>query len=166
MGLNFYGYTPGLSKVDGLCLQLTGQHKIYNAYNDLKDAWGMGVLDIRPRGYTTMVSMPVLLKSNTMARISVDYITPFAPVDLAFGQVAYLRNLELNPFVDYTMCSSEQGMKDLYSAGVNLMFRFEKMIVPVPFKIGVQYARNGGTMNAQSWNTKTNSISVVGGFNF
>ena len=126
----------------------------------------MGVMDVRPRGFTTFVSEAFLLRSNTSARVSVDYFTPFAPVDLALGQVAYLRNLELNPFVDYTMCSSDHGMKDLYSAGVNLMFRFEKLILPNTYKIGVQYARNGGTLIENHWNTKANSISIVGGISF
>lgn len=166
VAFDLYGYTPGLSTVDGLRLELVGQHKIYDAFDELKDAWGMGVMDVRPRGFTTFVSEAFLLRSNTSARVSVDYFTPFAPVDLALGQVAYLRNLELNPFVDYTMCSSDQGMKDLYSAGVNLMFRFEKLILPNTYKIGVQYARNGGTLIEKHWNAKANSISIVGGISF
>ena len=161
-----YGYLPGLSKVDGIRLHFAGQYKVYSAYTDVKDSWGFGVMDVRPRGFTSIDTAPILLNSNTSARLSFDYTTPLFPMDFAIGQVAYLRNMELNPFADYTMCSTETGMKDLYSVGVNVVFRFEKLIFNQTYRMGVQFAHNGGSMPYRTDNTKSNSVLFVANYSF
>jgi hypothetical protein len=73
---------------------------------------------------------------------------PLASLDWSLGYLAYLRNLALTPFCDVTFTDAAgSGTGNLYSAGADLGFRFEKILMlNSPLKVALRVAYNGGSL--------------------
>ncbi len=159
--LGLYGYLPGFTNRQGIKLSLDAQAQAsvgFGLYSIMRgmlpkyywlpvDTWGLGAEDMSPRGFERLGAGGALLFfSDAQIRASVDYAAPILPVDFAAGQYIYLRNFELNPFADFTFNSSIFGNGFMYSAGADLVFRFEKLfMLQNTMKFYIRAAYNGGS---------------------
>ena len=144
-----YGYLPGLSSVQGLKLSASMQHKNAGNSTTLADVWAFDLYDMAPRGYamTEAASMLKLYYLDAY-NFSADYAIPVLPLDFALNQLAYLRNLELLPFIDYTIAKGNDRTDNLMSVGADVMFRFEKLLIlNNTIKLGCRFAYNDGTLD-------------------
>lgn len=144
-----YGYLPGLSSVQGFKLQASMQIKEAAKKTTLADVWAFDLHEMAPRGYsqTEAASMLKLYYLETYS-FSADYAMPLLAVDFALGQYAYLRNLELLPFIDYTIAKGNDRTDNLMSVGTDVMFRFEKLLIlNNTIKLGFRFAYNDGSLN-------------------
>jgi hypothetical protein len=146
---SLYGYLPGLSSVQGFKLQASMQIKEAAKKTTLADVWAFDLHEMAPRGYsqTEAASFLKLYYLETYS-FSADYAMPLLAVDFALGQYAYLRNLELLPFIDYTIAKGNDRTDNLMSVGTDVMFRFEKLLIlNNTIKLGCRFAYNDGTLN-------------------
>jgi hypothetical protein len=152
-----YAYLPGLTSVQGLKLSAAAQSRTQESryfrpagssagYLMPMDVWAMGFEDMAPRGFEkTGVGTSMLLLSPESARISMDYVIPTLFMDRAFGPYIYLSNLEVNPFADFSIFVPG-STEYLYSAGADIIFRFEKLfMISNTIKLGARVAYNGGS---------------------
>jgi hypothetical protein len=111
--------------------------------------WLSGMVDMAPRGFEdTMTGSQINLAGDYAACLSADYTMPLASLDWSLGYLAYLRNLDLTPFCDVTFTDAAgSGTGNLYSAGADLGFRFEKILMlNAPLKVALRVAYNGGSL--------------------
>lgn len=155
--LGAYAYLPGIASLHGLKLSASAQSRTQESrytrpsgssigYMLPMDVWAMGFEDMAPRGFEkTGVGASMLLMSPASARMSVDYVMPTLFLDRALGPYMYLSNLEVNPFADFSLFVPN-STEYLYSAGADLLFRFEKLfMIANTIKMGVRVAYNGGS---------------------
>ena len=156
--MSLYGYLPGLTGMQGMKLSLDAQSAlVYDGHLFMPDGgskgymlpinpWAYGFEDLSPRGFDN-TSIPAVLNllSPFALRLSFDYAIPFLSVDYAPGSAFYLRNFELNPFADCTLFSvNDRDM--LYSAGADLILRFEKLLfISNTLRLGLRTAYLGGS---------------------
>ena len=157
--LSAYAYLPGLTSIQGLKLSASVQSRtqknllVYpswstTGYMQPMDVWAMGFEDMAPRGFEkTGVGASMLLMSPVSALLGMDYVIPMLFLDQAISPYIYLSNMEINPFVDFSLFVPNQT-EYLYSAGADLIFRFEKLfMISNTLKLGVRFAYNGGSEN-------------------
>lgn len=165
---SLYGYLPGLTSVQGLKLSASMQSKKASSGTTLADVWAFDMYDMEPRGLieTTTGSLLKLHYLDTY-KVGVDYVMPILPMDLSLKQFVYLRNLELTPFFDYLIADDGNNRGTLYSAGADLLFRFEKfLIISNTIKLGVRYSYNGGSLFHNMGLDEPHYIGFVSGLTF
>lgn len=163
-----YGYLPGLTRVHGIKLSASMQQKRLKAGSTYSDVWAFDMYDMAPRGYyqTNAESLLKLHFPDTY-NVSAEYAMPVLPIDLSLKQYVYLRNLELNPFVDYTVARNGGRTETLMSAGSDLIFRFEKLLFySFTSKLGVRFAYNSGSLNKYMNDSNKYYIGLVSGLSF
>ncbi|MBQ6199553.1 MAG: hypothetical protein IJK44_10025 [Bacteroidales bacterium] len=154
-----YTYLPGLMSTHGIKLSAAAQakgqawHYTFPVNDDLikvgyyipEDTWSRGFEDLSPRGFEKSGAGASMLLSPVSARFSMDYVFPMLYVDRAFSPYIYFSNMEVNPFADFSLLPADD-MQYLYSAGADLVFRFEKLFMfSTTMKLGVRVAYNGGS---------------------
>ena len=155
--LGAYAYLPGLTSIQGLKLSAAVQSRtqknllVYpswstTGYMQPMDVWAMGFEDMAPRGFEkTGVGASMLLASPVSAMAGMDYVIPMLFMDQAISPYIYLSNMEINPFADFSLFVPNQT-EYLYSAGADIVFRFEKLFMfSNTMKLGARIAYNGGS---------------------
>ena len=163
-----YGYLPGMTSVQGLKLSASMQIKSAALENALTDTWAFDMYEMSPRGFISSDAESFLQHSfmNTF-KLGVDYAMPILPVELSVGNYFYVRNLELNPFFDYLMVENGKTNDNLYSAGTDLLFRFEKFLfINNTVKIGLRYSYNGGSLFDEIGPDQPHYLGLVSGVSF
>ena len=145
-----YLYLPGITRSQGL--KATGALQLRKlGIPGCFPLFDIGGADMAPRGLSE-TAVPYLLSrlGYAVAKASVDYAIPI-PTDFSLTPYIYLRNLEIVPFADATVFLSETSFgvrrrrQYLYSAGVDLGMRFEKLLmISNSVKMGLRLAYNGG----------------------
>ena len=146
-----HGFLPGLAACHGLKLAAAVQTKGADPTSGAMPLgfWLSGMEDMAPRGFEdTMTGSQINLAGDYAACLSADYTMPLASLDWSLGYLAYLRNLDLTPFCDVTFTDAAgSGTGNLYSAGADLGFRFEKILMlNAPLKVALRVAYNGGSL--------------------
>ncbi|MBO4268015.1 MAG: hypothetical protein J5869_01440 [Bacteroidaceae bacterium] len=165
---SLYGYLPGMTTVQGLKLSASMQSRKASSGNTPADVWAFESFDMAPRGLIGSSAESILKHyyRNTY-KIGFDYAMPVLPVDLSLGHYVYMRNMELIPFCDYMVAEKERSDGYLYSAGADLLFRFEKFLfVNNTMKVGLRYSYNGGSLFHDMGLEEPNSIGLVTGLTF
>lgn len=154
-----YTYLPGLMSTHGIKLSAAAQtkgqawHYTFPVNDDLvkvgyyipEDVWSRGFEDLSPRGFAESGAGASMLLSPVSARVSLDYVFPMLYVDRAFSPYIYFSNMEINPFADFSILPADGG-EYLYSAGADIVLRFEKLfMISNTMKLGVRVAMNGGS---------------------
>lgn len=154
-----YTYLPGFKSTHGVKLsaacQLKGQSWRYTFPNndDLiklgyyipEDVWSLGFEDLSPRGFEKSSAGAAMMLNPVSTRFSADYVLPLFYIDRAFSPYLYISNMEVNPFADFSLLPAD-GMQNLFSAGADIVFRFEKLLMlSNTMKLGVRVAYNGGS---------------------
>ncbi len=135
-----YGYVPGITFNQGLRLSASFQRQ--NAGG--KKYWLDNHID-GPRGFTEEMF------GRNMIRATADYAVPIYLGDVSVGPIAYLKQLQLIPFVDYakvdffrigeTKGSFHYQWEDRWSFGADVMLKGHFLRIGFPMYIGVRYAR-------------------------
>ena len=86
-----------------------------------------------------------------MIRATADYAVPIYLGDVSVGPIAYLKQLQLIPFVDYakvdffrmgeTKGSFHYQWEDRWSFGADVMLKGHFLRIGFPMYIGIRYAR-------------------------
>ncbi len=146
-----YGYLPGLGYGQGWRLTALAQTSVKD------DAvFPVSRLTMTPRGADSCTKLAAGAYRSQF-RLTADYAIPFAPLDLALGQLAYMRNLELIPHADifigwggdYAREAYEMsgGCGTAYSAGASLAVHLGNLaFVPYDTRIGVDFNWLGGSI--------------------
>jgi hypothetical protein len=163
-----YGYLPGLMSTHGVVLQAAMQKKHMNLISTKADVWAFDMYDMTPRGYyNTNAWALIKLDYLDTYRISADYVFPLFPLDLAIGQLFYLRNLEVNPFAEITFASKPDRSDHMLSTGVEVLFRFEKLLyLTQTSKVGFRYCYNRDSMGDLIDHSGQATIQFVSGITF
>ncbi len=156
--MNAYTYLPGFTSVQGLRLAVAFQSKkqvfhntyasgFFSDYTVPYDSWGLGFENMTPRGFEkTDVGTAMQILSPLSVMFSLDYVIPMLNIDRAFSPYIYLSNLELRPFADFSLLTPYRKTEFLYSAGSDIIFRFEKLFMfSSTMKPGIRIAYNGGS---------------------
>ena len=128
-----YGYLPGVTRSQGIRLSLSFQRQFMN------DAvYYQGNLFTRPRGYKEFIS-------TLYAGGTVDYAFPIYLGDTEWGAFAYLKRLQIIPFVDAGMNYSGAVLqKEIpefkFSAGTDVLLDAHFLGIAWPVSIGFRYA--------------------------
>lgn len=148
-----YGYLPGLLEDQGLRLSLAMEAKVGGrgefSYPD-------GVINMTPRGFVNSTLKSVYSACSPFRmKVAADYSIPFLNLDWSgLSPMAYLKNLELTPFADwsfqkydsFTEFKINPGYVDsdnLFSFGFNLCVRLGNFLwLPYDTRIGFTYAWN------------------------
>lgn len=139
-----YGYVPGLTFNQGLRLSAAYQRQDVNG----KKYWLDNHIDL-PRGYTEDFF------GRNYIRATADYAIPIYLGDVSLGPIAYLQQLQLIPFIDYSKVDFQRAVgggagtaptiryqwEDRYSFGADVMLRGHFLRIGFPMYIGVRYAR-------------------------
>ena len=163
-----YGYLPGLTSVQGLMLSASMQ-LVESASGSIQtDIWGIDAQNMAPRGYDeTSADFFLMSRFYDTYKVSADYAMPILPLDLAVGPFFYLRNLELLPFFDYTWAMGDNRNDMMFSAGAELMFRFEKFLINSNTqKIGFRFSYNRGTLDDILGVNEPFFVGAVAGISF
>lgn len=140
-----YGYLPGFGYGQGWRLTALAQGRIKG-----DSVFPVSRLTIVPRG---MADEDAVKREagycRSQLKVTADYAIPFAPLDLALGQLAYVRNLELVPHADLLLCRGGglPGTGSAYSVGASLSARLGNIaFIPYSSRIGVDINYNGGSV--------------------
>ncbi len=148
-----YGYLPGLSARQGL--RLTASMETYFGPGE-EGSMPEGALTAVPRGFVDTNLKSILNTcSESRWRLTADYAIPFADVDWSFlSPVAYIKNFELTPFLDWSFQTFNWSgrlhynpggvsSENLFSAGADLSVNLGNFLwLPYDTQIGIRYARN------------------------
>ncbi len=162
-----YGYVPGLVFNHGLRLSASYQRqdvegKMYWLDNHLEG----------PRGFTED------FYGRNILRATADYAIPIYLGDVSLGPVAYLQQLQVIPFVDYSKVDFlrktgpaktdpfHYQWEDRYSFGADVMLRGHFLRIGFPMYIGVRYARTNkptdiGSVSPAAYDGKGNKNFVT-----
>lgn len=139
-----YAYLPGFGHGQGWRVTATAQNMICG------DAvFPMSRLNMTPRGMVESIDIrQALNQCNSQLKATVDYAIPFAPLDLAIGQLTYIRNLELIPHADMLVGWERTGNgRTAYSVGASLSARLGNLaFIPYDSRIGIDFNYNGGSI--------------------
>ena len=139
-----YGYLPGLTFNQGLRLSAGFQRQLIEG----KKFWLDNHLDL-PRGYTED------FYGRNYIRATADYAVPIYLGDVSLGPIAYLQQLQLIPFIDYSRVDfyrkrgglmgfysgTHYQWESRYSFGADVMLKGHFLRIGFPMYIGVRYAR-------------------------
>ena len=139
-----YGYLPGLTFNQGLRLSAGYQRQNVEG----KKFWLDNHLDL-PRGFTED------FYGRNYVRATADYAIPIYLGDVSLGPVAYLKQLQVIPFIDYSRVDFYRRQIGLmgfsswpyyrwesrYSYGADVMLQGHFLRIGFPMYIGVRYAR-------------------------
>ena len=139
-----YGYLPGLTFNQGLRLSAGYQRQNVEG----KKFWLDNHLDL-PRGFTED------FYGRNYVRATADYAIPIYLGDVSLGPVAYLKQLQVIPFIDYSRVDFYRrtgGLMGFYtgahyqwesrfSYGADVMLHGHFLRIGFPMYIGVRYAR-------------------------
>ena len=162
-----YGYVPGLVFNHGLRLSASYQRqdvegKMYWLDNHLEG----------PRGFTED------FYGRNILRATADYAIPIYLGDVSLGPIAYLQQLQVIPFVDYSKVDFlrktgpaktdpfHYQWEDRYSFGADVMVRGHFLRIGFPMYIGVRYARTNkptdiGSVSPAAYDGKGNKNFVT-----
>ena len=139
-----YGYVPGLTFNQGLRLSAAFQRQNVEG----KKYWLDNHID-GPRGFTEDIY------GRNIFTATADYAIPIYLGDVSIGPLAYLQQLQLIPFFDYSRVDflrptgglmgfytgKHYQWEDRYSFGADVMFKGHFLRIGFPMYIGVRYAR-------------------------
>lgn len=147
-----YGYLPGIGARQGLRLTASMEGEIGAGPYSCPE----GALTAIPRGFASS-SLKSVLNTCSSSRLcfTADYAIPFMDVDWSFlSPVAYIKNFELTPFVDWSYQTFNYSSKlhynpagvlaeNLVSVGADLTVNLGNFFwLPYDTQIGLRYARN------------------------
>lgn len=170
-----YGYLPGLTPTQGLRLTALAQHI------SERTLYASNAANCHPRGFSSSGTGSFLATfCPNQVKVTLDYAIPFAPVGWSFlSPVAYIRNFEAIPFVDYTALgfysaaatsASAYGTttgSGLYSAGLTLNVHLGNFFwLPYDTRIGLTVAYNGGSSFSFATSTYSTASHSFIGLNF
>lgn len=145
-----YGYVPGIGQTHGIRLSAVVQASTKDFV-----MYGANTVTCSPRGFADSNAASLMaLYCPTQSKLSAEYAIPFAPVGWSFlSPVAYIRNFEAIPFIDYTVLSFSRAYnyrietgKSLFSAGMDLNVRLGNVAwLSFPARVGITAAYNGGS---------------------
>ena len=163
-----YGYLPGFMSTHGIALSAGMQKKHMRQSSTKADVWAFDMFDMTPRGYyNTNAWTQIKLDYIDTYHITADYVFPLFPMDFAIGQCFYVRNMEVNPFVDFTFASKPGRSDHLLSTGVEVLFRLEKFLyLTGTSKIGLRYSYNKDSMGDMIDRVGQATIQFVSGITF
>ena len=140
-----YGYLPGVTLTQGLRLSARYQHQ-FEASVKRENA-----ISVAPRGFDSYGAESFIRNhSSDHLKITADYAIPIRTGDISFlSPVAYIKNLELTPHLDYTMFTSGRGSSiangGLLSAGASIVAKLANLLwIPYDCSIGISAGYNGG----------------------
>ena len=135
-----YGYVPGLTFNQGLRLSAMFQRQMVEGHR----YWQDNHLD-NPRGFTEDIY------GRNVIRVTADYAVPVYLGDVSLGPIAYLQQLQMIPFIDYSKVdffrktgAADPGhfqWEDRYSFGADVLVKGHFLRIGFPMYIGVRYAR-------------------------
>lgn len=146
-----YGYLPGMGYGQGWRLTALAQANVKD------DAVFMvSRLTMTPRGTDSYTKLAAGAYRSQL-KLTADYAIPFAPLDFALGQLAYIRNLELIPHADIfvgwggnyagELYGMSGGCGTMYSAGASLAVHLGNLaFIPYDTRIGLDFNRLGGSI--------------------
>ena len=133
-----YGYVPGLAPGHGVKLSYTSQTQ-----NNAGKMYYMGNIASMPRGYTDDVY------GEEYRMFSADYAFPIYLGDVNVMKVAYLKRLQVIPFIDYatnTKVADSRGRSvttALYSYGSTVLVDLAPFSIGMELSVGFRYSING-----------------------
>lgn len=139
--VQLYGYMPGFAPKQGIKLQIAAQKQNVDGKN-----YFMGNMVDMPRGYSDEIY------SENYCMLSADYALPVYMGDILIWKLAYVKRMQILPFVDYAMCrkvnfgNGELANPKLYSYGAAVMFDFSPFTIGAEVSFGVRYSRTGSDM--------------------
>ena len=140
--LHLYGYLPGIAASHGLKLAVSLQQQSVEG----KNYW-MGNLVGMPRGYKEN------FYSKSYVMWSADYAFPIYLGDIGLWELAYLKRMQVIPFVDYAIGKS-LAAKDatvrkagIYSYGADLLVDCAPFKFGIECSVGIRCAYNGNNAN-------------------
>lgn len=162
---SLYGVVPGFANRDGFKLSVSAfgrpamtKHKFFKAdyvqensgsyhssYLSRDFIWTSGFEDLSPRGFErTGIGYELNAMGVLVTRLSADYSLPLFDLGWNVGSYLYVRNMELNPFADYTraLIGTEIDLSFL-SLGSDIAFRFSRFFLQnADIKMGIRVAYN------------------------
>ena len=121
-----------------------------------------------PRGYYNSDAWArIKLDYTDTYHFTADYVFPLFYMDMAIGQCIYVRNMEVNPFVDFTYASKPGRSDHMLSTGVEMLFRFEKLFFMTgTSRLGVRYSYNDDTLGDMIDRQRMMTLQAVAGITF
>lgn len=135
-----YAYTPGLHSTHGFKFTALYENSSQNAI--FSEVLSTNV----PRGYSSASNLSVSYFRHKL-RFTVDYAMPIIPIEWSgLKSIAYLRNLELIPYFDFSLYSDGSRMGSLYSAGADFILRLGNFaMLPYDTRVGLSFNYLGGS---------------------
>lgn len=149
---NWYGYLPGLFRLQGLKLEAEIQRSDVDVIS-ANTFWPNKMEDLAPRGLTDDgIGVVMNRLCPSQLKFSADYVIPAFSIETHITPYVYIRNFEFVPFVDFTRIKFIENpnlpsdSKNLYSVGMDFNVRFEKLfMLSTSLKLGIRTAYNGGS---------------------
>lgn len=152
-----YGYLPGILQNQSIRLTATAGTELGKGDFSYPDC----PVSFIPRGFTdTNIKSIANFFSPTRYKLSFDYSIPLLNLDWSgISPLAYIKNLELVPFLDYSYQKfstfndlrskpAKGGPESLCSAGVDLVFNLGNFLwLPYDTSFGLRFAYNSWTDN-------------------
>ncbi len=163
-----YGYLPGFMSTHGIALSASMQKKNMKLHSTKADVWSFDMYDMTPRGYYNSDAWArIKLDYTDTYHFTADYVFPLFYMDMAIGQCIYVRNMEVNPFVDFTYASKPGRSDHMLSTGVEMLFRFEKLFFMTgTSRLGVRYSYNDDTLGDMIDRQRMMTLQAVAGITF
>ncbi len=133
-----YGYLPGLAPTHGVKLSYSSQNQ-----NNAGKMYYMGNIASMPRGIVDDVY------GEEYRKFSADYAFPIYLGDVNILKFAYMKRMQVIPFVDYATNSKVSDSKGrstktaLYSYGSAVIFDLSPFSIGLDLSIGFRYSING-----------------------
>ena len=148
-----YGYLPGFTARQGLRLTASLETDLFTGG---EYSCPEGALTAIPRGFVDTNLKNVLNScSGNRIKVTADYAIPFLDVDWSFlSPVAYIKNFELTPFIDWSYHTfnydsqihyNPAGLlgESLMSVGADFTVNLGNFFwLPYDTQVGIRYARN------------------------
>lgn len=148
-----YSYFPGIGRTQGIRVSAAFQRQ----FHDSRWCFGENIISLAPRGFASS-TLPDFLSFylDGQFKMSVDYAIPIATraLESVLSPVAYIKRLEVVPFVDWTVGNMRQdaqgafpfrfgGGLNFVSAGADLALRLSNFLwIPYASSLGVRLSYN------------------------
>lgn len=129
IGGSLYGYLPGFQFSQGLKWSATYQWQAVAKHRYYSDN-----LFALPRGYKEDIY------GKSYYKLSLDYAIPVYLGDISLGLAAYLKRLDIIPFIDYAKVEQADGWRNITSFGSDILLRAHFIRIGFPISVGVRYA--------------------------
>lgn len=139
-----YGYIPGILDTHGIKLTAMSQLRFDGKFSESH-------VKVLPRGIISPDAQSYIARRFPIqSKFTFDYVMPLLPLDCSwFGQLAYVRNVEVNGFFDYGLYGGSEtfGSSSFYSAGAVVELLLSNFLwIPYDTKLGVSCSWSGGKL--------------------